>query len=512
MQAIVGTRSGKIEGRVREGVHQFLGIPYASPPLRELRWQPPVQEEPWEGVRDATRFGPQSAQGTFRLGELLGGPQLPISEDSLTLNVFTPKIDESRRPVMVWIHGGGFTNGTASTSLYDGSRLCTNGDVVVVTLNYRLASFGFLHLADMFGSEFEGSGNLGLLDQISALEWVRENIVAFGGDPHNVTIFGQSAGAGSIGILLGLPRARGLFSGAILQSGAASWYHSRAAATSNTEKIIEALGVRHGDVEALRSKTTQEILGAQKVLNLDTEVVGLAFTPVLDGTVVARPPLEEISSGNTAGISLILGTNADEMTIFNLVDPELGQLDLDEVRRRVNVWTENHDLARILVNAYQNQHPGTTTQELWTTIAGDAAFHIPAIRLAEAHLPHGPVWNYVFSWPTPIFGGSLRSTHGLEIPFVWNALDQPSGEIMTGTDPQRLEVGSVMSQAWIAFCHQGAPQHPAIPEWPCYDLDNRAALRFDTTCELLVDPHASARHLWNSATGDSHSGPPATWA
>src|SRR5690242_11103638 len=291
---LVETRSGKVQGSEHDGIHVFKGIPFAKPPVGALRWLPPKREDPWDDVLDATQFSRESAQVPFPMAQLFGGPQPEHSEDSLYLNVWTPGLDDAHRPVMVWIHGGAFMNGAGSTPWYDGTRFAQHGDVVVVTINYRLASFGFLHLADLFGDEFAGSGNAGILDQIAALEWVRDNIEAFGGDPAKVTIFGESAGGGSVGTLLGAPSARGLFHQAIPQSGAASWFSTSERATEVARRVVDALQVKPGDVAALRAKTTEEVLAAQATAGLTVAGggpeadMGLPFQPVVDGTVLPQ--------------------------------------------------------------------------------------------------------------------------------------------------------------------------------------------------------------------------------
>src|SRR4051794_10934357 len=248
---IVATRSGKVEGFERGGVHVFRGIPYAAPPVGARRWKAPQREEAWAGTRDASKFSAQSAQTEFGLTKLMGAARPAYSEDSLYLNVWTPACDDARRPVMVWIHGGAFIWGAGDTPWYDGTNFATRGDVVVVTINYRLGPFGFLHLADLFGDEFAGSGNAAILDQVAALQWVRDCIAGFGGDPEHVTIFGESAGAASVSTLLGTPAARGLFTGAIPQSGAASWIATPARATAVAQGMIDRLGVTAGDTAAL---------------------------------------------------------------------------------------------------------------------------------------------------------------------------------------------------------------------------------------------------------------------
>lgn len=493
----VETRAGLVEGFERDGVHQFRGIPYAAPPIGRRRWQPPTREEPWTGIRDATRFSPESAQGPFPLAEMMGGKQPERSEDSLTLNVFTPGTDEPRRPVLVWIHGGAFMNGSGSTPWYDGTRFAQHGDVVVVTLNYRLGPFGFLHLADLFGPEVAGSGNAGLLDQIAALEWVRECIGAFGGDPEQVMVFGESAGGGSVGTLLGTPAARGLFRRAVAQSGAASWAVSTDAATEVTGLVCDALGVRPGDLDALYDASTEDVVAAvQQYRAWVANRPRMPFAPVVDGVVLPRAPLAAIADGSAAGVELLTGTNTDEMTLFHLADPGYGAIDEAEVRRRVREWLPAGD-PDALVDGYRAAMPDASPPLLWSAISTDAVFRVPAIRMAEAQHPHAPVWMYLFSWPSRAFGGALRSTHALEIPFVWNNLHKGGSELFTGPGEERQAIADAMHRAWIGFAAAGAPGHSGIPAWPGYEPVRRATMRFDTVPELVDDPAGATRALWD---------------
>src|SRR3712207_215533 len=264
MASTVMTAVGEVAGELGDGVHVFRGIPYARPPVGELRFRPPQPPEPWAGARPATAFGSIAMQSPSPLENLFGAAERPsMSEDCLYLNIWTPGLDGARRPVMVWIHGGAFVTGSGSTPWYDGTRFAARGDVVVVTLNYRLGAFGFLHLADLIGESFVGSGNAGILDQAAALAWVRDNIAAFGGDPENVTIFGESAGAMSVGTLLALPAARGLFQRAILQSGAASNAMSRERANEVAGRLLEALGIPREKSETIRDVPARDLLAAQ---------------------------------------------------------------------------------------------------------------------------------------------------------------------------------------------------------------------------------------------------------
>ena len=489
---IAATRSGKVEGLEHNGVHVFRGIPYAAPPVGPRRWQPPAREEAWEGTRDATSFSPQSAQTEFSLTKIMGQAQPPYSEDSLYLNVWTPGCDDARRPVMVWIHGGAFVWGAGDTPWYDGTKFARHGDVVVVTINYRLNAFGYLHLADLFGERFAGSGNAGVLDQIAALHWVRECISAFGGDPDRVTVFGESAGAASVATLLGTPSARGLFRGAIPQSGAASWVASRERATDIARGVVSRLGVGD-DADALLAVPTDAILGALPAFREDG-AASLPFEPVVDGTVLAEPPLAAIASGNAAGVRLLTGTNADEMTLFTVADPAIAALDDDAVRARMR--NAFGDAGVQVFESYRARRPDVTPAELWTQLATDGVFRIPASRLLEAQLAHAPAWSYLFTFSSPVFGGILRSTHALEIPFVFDNLDRGGAEMLTGSGPERQGIADAMHRAWIAFARDGDPNHAGLPEWPQYDVDRRATMRFDAECKLLDDPGGVDREAY----------------
>jgi para-nitrobenzyl esterase len=492
---IVATRSGKVEGFERDGVQAFRGIPYAAPPIGTRRWQPPQREEPWAGTRDAGSFSAQSAQTEFALAKMMGERQPPYSEDSLYLNVWTPGCDDARRPVMVWIHGGAFIWGAGDTPWYDGTKFAVHGDVVVVTINYRLGPFGFMHLADLFDGAFPGSGNAGILDQIAALEWVRDCISAFGGDPDRVTVFGESAGAASVATLLGTPGARGLFRAAIPQSGAASWTSTRDRATGIAARVVDNLGIRAGDSEALLAASTDAVLGALPAFREDG-VAALPFQPVIDGTVLQEPPLAAIAAGNAAGVRVLTGTNLNEMTLFTIADPVLATIDDEGVRNRLrDAFGAAGDP---VFDSYRARRPNATPQELWLDLSTDEVFRMPAIRLLEAQHAHAPVWSYLFTFQSPVFGGILRSTHALEIPFVFDNLDRGGADMLTGSGPERQGIADAMHRAWIAFARDGDPQHAGLPEWPRYDLDRRATMRFDTTFELLDDPGREDREVFEA--------------
>ena len=492
---IVATRSGKVEGFERDGVHVFRGIPYAEPPVGPCRWQAPRREESWTGTRPATKFSQQSAQTEFAMTKMMGESQPPNGEDSLYLNVWTPGCDDARRPVLVWIHGGAFMWGAGDTPWYDGTKFAVHGDVVVVTINYRLGPFGFLHLDDLFAGAFPGSGNAGILDQIAALEWVRDCIAEFGGDPDRVTIFGESAGAASVGTLLGTPPARGLFHAAILQSGAADWVSTRDRATGIAQRIVDNLGVRAGDTDALLAASTDAVLGATPLFREDG-VNALPFQPVVDGTVLREPPLSAIAGGIASGVRVLAGTNLTEMTLFTVADPALATIDDEGVRKRLRAAFGPGGNA--VFDSYRARRPGATPQDLWLDLATDGVFRIPAIHLLETQRAHAPVWSYLFTFESPAFGGILRSTHALEIPFVFDNLDRGGADLLTGNGAERQGIADAMHRAWIAFARAGDPGHAGLPEWPQYDLDRRATMRFDAACSLLDDPGRQDREAFET--------------
>jgi para-nitrobenzyl esterase len=487
---IAATRSGKVEGVELDGVLVFRGIPYAAPPVGPRRFLAPAREDAWDGVRDATRFGPESAQADTVVARMLGSNAADSSEDSLYLNVWTPACDDGARPVMVWVHGGAYVFGSGAVPWYDGTRFVQHGDVVVVTINYRLGPFGFLHLADQFGSELGGSGNAGILDQVAALEWVHDCIAAFGGNPDDVTVFGESAGANSVGTMLAMPVAGGLFRKAIAQSGAGAWVSTRERATTVAQRTIERLGVAAGDIDTLRAVPKERLLAAGPSLSDEAfEGAGLPWQPVIDGEVLLEAPRDAIAAGAAAGVHLLTGTNGHEMTLFQIFDPTLADLDDAQMINRLQPWADD---PAALLRAYRAASPDASAQAIWLALTTDGVFRIPAVRLAEAQLAHGPVWMYRFTWETPAFGGVLRSTHVLEIPFVFDNLDRNATGV-TGRGPERQGIADRMHRAWIAFAREGDPG------WPAYDETRRATMRFDVEPEVLDDPESGQRRAWETA-------------
>jgi para-nitrobenzyl esterase len=494
---VIKTQQGEVRGGAIDGVNSFKGIPYAAPPFGANRLRPPQPVEAWSGVRDALNFGstvPQPSNLSSLddlLSEMLPNPSIP-GEDCLNLNIWSPDLGSVRQPVMVWIHGGLFEFGTGAA--YDGRHFAHDG-IVCVTINYRVGAEGFLDLGD-------GNANLGLLDQIAALEWVRENIAAFGGDPDNLTIFGESAGAMSVATLLAMPRAEGLFRRAIAQSGAA--HHTISAATARRvgRHLAKKLGVA-ATREAIAAVPVDRLLKAQIELNADLvahpdpehwgrEVVSamLLWQPVVDGDVIPAPPLDRIAAGAGAGIEVLVGTNTNEHRAMLVLGGALDRVTPDSLASTIAAY--GLPLEATLF-AYRALHPGASSGDLFAAIQTDWYWRIPAIRLADARAQGGSAtYMYEFAWHSPEFNGLFGACHGMEIAFVFDTLDKrfkPFMGPLLGNDPPQ-QLADKMHAAWIAFATNGNPG------WPKYDLSHRSTMRFDLTSAIVDDPHSAERTLW----------------
>ncbi|HSS01413.1 MAG TPA: carboxylesterase/lipase family protein [Kofleriaceae bacterium] len=513
---VVETSHGKVRGEVRSDVAMWKGIPFAAPPVGRLRFRPPEPPVAWRGERDATSFGPVAQQSRSSQIALLSGvtEKVLADEDCLQLNVFAPAGPDvspaDKHPVMVWIHGGAFVMGSGSTPLYHGDPFVADG-IIVVTINYRLGIPGFLYLGGL--GDPRAPGNVALLDQIAALRWVQSNIAAFGGDPDNVTVMGESAGAISIGTLLAMPEARGLFHRAILESGASGLgLPTRDEAARIARGVVEELGVT---AAGLADVPIEQLIAAQERLSREHGLA--AFSPYLDGTTIARRPIEAIRDGAAAGIPLLLGTNRDEWNLFEVF---LGEVTIAPFKEPVRAWLgptldellhvyrARHFDPRALIQGGGNGSPGATGEiprpidpsdtRAWVDLIGDLVFRIPAIRTAEAQAAHGtPVYMYRFGWASPTFGGRLGAAHALELAFVWNRLDLPMAPILLGKDPSvALPLATIIHATWAQFIKTGDPNGAGLPEWPRYDAERRATMLLDRTCTVADDPGGEARVLW----------------
>lgn len=505
----VETLYGKLRGQLvdREGtVYVFKGVPYAQPPKGPLRFLAPQPPTPWVGVRDADSFSPVSMQNTSSIDRMLGAKPPAMSEDCLTLNIWTPGLDNAKRPVMVWVHGGSFLSGSSRAPWYDGSSFARNGDVVVVTINYRLGALGFLSLG-IFDERYASSGNTGLRDQIAALHWVRDNIANFGGNPENVTVFGESAGAMSIGALFGAEPAQDLFHKAIFQSGAPDHVISLEQSEKVTNQFLAALGLdpKTRVVDRLRELSSEAILEAQIAVRSLHRETGMPWRPVLDGLVINADPFTAIEQGGAAKVQLLAGTNLDEMRFFTLFDPTVSQLTDDTLIERCNNRYGDRYGAS-LVEAYRDARPSLSAAQCWAAIATDNVFRLPTRKLLDAHSAHQPMsFGYLFSWETPAFAGALGSSHVLEIPFVFDNLDQPGVKALCGDTTEAMsQLASKMHSSWISFAHNGNPNHAGIPTWPSHNESARAAMVFDEYCDTKDDPGGQALSLLDEAIESLH--------
>jgi para-nitrobenzyl esterase len=513
---IVDTPSGQVRGVEKAGVLQFRSIRYAT----AGRFRAPEPVGPWEGLLDATRFGPTAPQNPSPTEALVGGRPQPADEDCLSLSVFTPAADGGRRPVLVWIHGGGFTAGAGSIPWYNGTNLARRGDAVVITINYRLGALGFLHL-DHLDPGLAGSGTNGIRDQVTALTWVRDHVEAFGGDPGNVTIFGESAGGMSVGTLLGTPSARGLFRGAIAQSGACAHVHDPATAEWVTARVLEALDLPPGSpaaVEALLAAPVDAVLRAQAAVDDDALSRGrngegpgigvLSFQPVVDGAVIPRPPLEAIAAGSASGVHLVAGSTLDEWTLFHLRSRIAGELTGEQAARRI-ARLVGDDRAADVLDAYRAARPGADPDGLVCAVMTDRVFRQPALRLAEAQAPHAPrVSMYRFGFPSTAFDGRLGACHGIDVPFVFDNLDRGGVEMLLGgLDDGAHRLAARTSTAWLAAAATGSPAHDDLP-WPAFDPADRLTCELDRTVAVSSDPDAELRALWEELDPVPASGVP----
>jgi para-nitrobenzyl esterase len=490
MEPIVETPLGRVRGVEEAGVLRFLGIPYAAPPVGALRFAPPAPAAPWSGVRDASAFGPAPLQPADGLSQRLGllGDHAQ-SEDCLTLNVFAPATPaRTLRPVMVWLHGGAFQTGTAAGPAYDGARLARRGDVVVVTLNYRVGALGFLHTGA------PGAANLGLQDQVAALRFVQAAITAFGGDPRQATLFGESAGAGSITCLLAMPVARGRFQRAIVQSAAPEGQLSADEAAERARILVEKLGGTAPDLDWLRSLPAEAILAAQAdCAEPGPRRIGMFFAPVVDGEVLPSAPLAALAQGAAREIDLIVGTTADEMRLFTLV-PGFGEIPeaaLPHVVATRLPGPPESALARAekLLALYAD---AKTPAERFFAVETDASLFVPSTRLAEAQARHQPrTFMYRFSWRSPL---GLGACHALDVPFALGTHALPGLREFAGSGPAAERVAAATMDAWLAFAKSGDPSHPGIPRWPRYAPPERLTLEIGDPCRVLEAP-CEARRL-----------------
>ncbi|MGA8870328.1 MAG: carboxylesterase/lipase family protein [Candidatus Acidiferrales bacterium] len=499
---IVTTSLGRLRGAFANGVYSFKGVHYGASTEGPMRFLPPAPARPWIGVRDALQIGPPAPQdrdwasrstSDIHVPDLIG-PGM-ISEDCLVLNVWSPSLSgPSKRPVMVWLHGGGYTIGSSGAPMYDGANLAGKQNVVIVGVNHRLNVFGYLYLGKIGGDKYAGSGNVGMLDIALALRWVRDNIAHFGGDPDNVTIFGQSGGGGKVSTLMAMPAGQGLFHKAIVESGSELRVNSREEADEATRKFLAHIHVAPDRLSDLLEMPMEQIIAGMHSMTEPDPMSVLG--PVVDGQSLPRHPFDPDAPVLTARVPMLIGTTSTETTnLLGRENPRLFSLDEAEMRSKLKALLGLHDDSKLntLIDAYKKDLPDASPSEIYFAVTTDQMMRMDAITQAERKTTQGvaPAYMYLFAWRTPVLGGKLKSPHGIEMPFVFDNLDGAEDRIGTGADLQSL--ADKVSGAWAAFARTGDPSHLGIPPWPAYTLKDRATMILNEECKVVNDPGKEER-------------------
>ncbi len=506
----IDTEAGRIHGGTtltkRADVQAYLGIPFAAPPVGELRFRPPAPVEPWDGVRETKRFAPAAPQNPDPMMVASGYYVPPTSEqDCLNLNVWTPRNDDRRRPVLVWIHGGAYVTGSNSSGYNNGAELAATLDVVVVSINYRLGILGFLHLGHVLGDGYRDSANLAILDQLAALRWVRDNILKFGGDPDNVTVFGESAGGAAVGTLLGTPASQGLFRRAIIQSGTAERARDEAQSIAVTSAVLAEAGLTDATASDLIHMPIERLLEVQQRISDQwaQKVIGLPlpFQPMWGGDVLPEFPLDAVRHGVNTDVDLLVGTNLNEGSFFTELRPE-STGDHRSARERTELviaedFGDTIDYTTYAATVAEVLGTEPAENQVLESYLSDRLYRQPTNRLLDARAhARGRTYAYLFTWPSPLMDGRLGSCHALDVPFVFRQLHRIEAVSLVGENPPE-QLSDWMSVAWTRFAREGVPESAGLPVWPRYDQSTRETMILDLQPRVESDPRAALRHLWS---------------
>jgi len=495
--SVVETRSGRVRGALRDGIHSFKGIPYGDTTTGKNRFLRAQPVKPWSGVRDTTSFGfraPQPSEPSSGLGwrDWIRDKQ-DMHEDCLVLNLYTPAVnDHHKRPVMFYIHGGGFNTGSGAPAGIDGTIMARKGDVVVVTINHRLNVFGHLYLTGASDARNADAGNNGILDIVAALQWVRDNIAAFGGDAANITIFGQSGGASKVAVLMTMPQARGLFHKAVIQSASSLIRMATPdEAARSTQALLNELGLgKSGErIDALQDVPMDKLLAARRIA---VAAAGDNFRPVVDARSLHRHPFDPVAPAASSDIPLLIGTCETELTFSLGTNASHFNLTPAEAQRRVALFVGIDEAAALkLMNAYRGARPQASPSDIMIAIMSDQMYRRNDILAAERKAAQtgsggAPAWMYLFTWKTPVLDGMLKTPHTMCIPFVFGTVDAASEMLGTGAD--RYTLSDQVMSAWLAFARHGDPNHKGLPQWPSYSTAARSTMIFDNHCQVVDDP------------------------
>jgi para-nitrobenzyl esterase len=492
MTAAVQTAAGRVRGVVRFGVNQFWGVPYAASTAGTNRFMPPAKAAPWSGVRDCHQVGnrsPQDPDGP--ISEVFAlDRQEPMGEDCLNLNVFTPALGSGNRPVMVWLHGGGFSGGSGNWLLYEGTNLARKEDVVMVSVTHRLNLFGFLYLADLGGGEkWANASNAGMQDIVAALAWIKDNIAAFGGNPNNVTVFGQSGGGSKVTTLMAMPSAKGLFHRAIAMSGAQVRGATRENATRGAEQFLAKLGLKSNQLDRLESFTWKQL---QDAYYAEPRIQGLATGPVVDGRSLPRDQWYPDAPAVSADVPLMMGSMETE-DAWNDPPPPLQMSDDDMLTRIKRIVRNDEAKARDMVALYRKTHAGISNTDVWLIMNADNTRRANAQLLNELKTAQGkaPSYLYYFSWRSPVHKNQMKAYHTLDIPFALYNIDQAAS--MTGAMQDRYALAHKVSAAFASFARTGNPNHADLPNWPAFNTRAYPTMVFGNECKVLSDPNREER-------------------